>query len=122
MAIILVVDDDPITRNAYKTRLTGLGHVVHEAENGSVGVTRAKEVQPNLVIMGVMMPIMNGLDALKLMKADEEIKKIPVVIVTGAQLDEEKHCHTLKLAHSHHNKFEYTPDKIVAMALESIKK
>lgn len=121
MAVILVVDDDPITRVMYRTRLVELGHVVYEEVDGRRGVTKAEELKPSLIIMGVMMPVMNGLDALKLLKSNATTKDIPVVLMTGANLDTNKHSDILKLAYKVVSKHDVRIDETVQSFIDVLK-
>ncbi len=80
---LLVVEDDPYVIRMYQ-RLFGFEKfLVEVAANGQEGFEKAKKAQPNLILMDIMMPIMNGLEALKLLKADETTKHIPVVMLTN---------------------------------------
>ena len=83
MARILVVDDNPDVRLALTTILEDAGHDVLEAEDGDVVFDMAIEHQPTLVLLDVMMPRLNGFDALALLKADTRTNGIPVIMVTA---------------------------------------
>lgn len=82
MAKILIVDDSPT--ETYK--LTGVleknGHTVITAENGEQGVTTAKAELPDLVLMDIVMPGLNGFQATRQLSKAPETTQIPVVIVT----------------------------------------
>ena len=83
MARILVVDDNPDVRLALTTILEDAGHDVLEAEDGDVVFDMAIERQPTLVLLDVMMPRLNGFDALAQLKADTRTNGIPVIMVTA---------------------------------------
>ena len=83
MARILVVDDNPDVRLALTTILEDAGHDVLEAEDGDVVFDIALDQQPTLVLLDVMMPRLNGFDALARLKADTRTNSIPVVMVTA---------------------------------------
>ena len=83
MARILVVDDNPDVRLALATILEDAGHDVLEAEDGDVVFDIALDQQPTLVLLDVMMPRLNGFDALARLKADTRTNSIPVVMVTA---------------------------------------
>jgi PAS domain S-box-containing protein len=79
---ILVIDDDPAVRDLMFRYLTKLGfHVVVE-ESGAEGLRLAKEVHPLLITLDVMMPEVDGWRVLEKLKADPELAKIPVIMVT----------------------------------------
>ncbi len=82
MARILIVDDSPTETFRFKEVLTKHGYDVLEASNGADGVTLAKAEQPDLVLMDVVMPGVNGFQATRQITRDEDTKHIPVVIVS----------------------------------------
>ncbi|MFU8836739.1 MAG: twitching motility response regulator PilH [Thiohalomonadaceae bacterium] len=82
MAQILIVDDSPTEIHVLSTILEKLGHTVITAENGEEGVAKARESQPQLILMDVVMPGMNGFQATRQLTKDAETAHIPVIIVT----------------------------------------
>jgi len=68
MAVILLVDDDLIIRKMIGMRLKRRGHKIHTADNGFEGVIKAIELQPDLVLMDMHMPVMNGHDAVRMLR------------------------------------------------------
>lgn len=82
MARILIVDDSPTETFRFKEILNKHGYDVLEASNGADGVTLAKAEQPDLVLMDVVMPGVNGFQATRQITRDEDTKHIPVVIVS----------------------------------------
>lgn len=83
MARILVVDDSPDVRLALATILEDAGYDVVEAEDGDQVFDLAVKESPNLVLLDVMMPRVNGFDALATLKADTRTSPIPVIMVTA---------------------------------------
>jgi len=83
MATILIVDDSVTMMEGHKRILEKQGHTVHHAENGEEGVASALELLPDLILMDVVMPKMNGFQATRKITKDERTKHIPVVIVTS---------------------------------------
>lgn len=82
MAQILIVDDSPTEIHVLSTILEKLGHTVITAENGEEGVAKARESQPQLILMDVVMPGMNGFQATRQLTKDADTAHIPVIIVT----------------------------------------
>lgn len=82
MAKILVIEDSATERHGIKETLEKAGHTVIECNNGEEGVAKAKEEQPNLVLMDIVMPGMNGFQATRAITRDDATKHIPVIIVT----------------------------------------
>ena len=83
VARILVVDDSPDVRLALATILEDAGHEVVEAEDGDQVFDLALQEKPNLVLLDVMMPRVNGFDALAALKADTRTAQVPVIMVTA---------------------------------------
>ena len=79
---VLVVDDEPTIREYLRQELEAEGYDVQEAENGLEAISKAKELLPDLVLLDVMMPIMNGFDAAAVLKNDPQTMKIPIVILS----------------------------------------
>lgn len=81
--VILLVDDDLTLREMYDDRLKAEGFDIIQASNGEEAIQKAKETKPNVVLLDVMMPKINGFDVLKQLKEDPETKDIPVIILTA---------------------------------------
>jgi DNA-binding response OmpR family regulator len=82
MAWILVVDDDREIRELIVFTLRFAGHAVVSATNGEEGCVLAKQNKPDLILMDVSMPKMNGYEACKALKADKETASIPVMFLS----------------------------------------
>ena len=83
---ILIVDDAAFMRMMIKDVLTKNGfEVIGEAENGKIAIDRYKELNPDLVIMDITMPEMNGIDALKGIKAVNNAAKVVMCSAMGQQ-------------------------------------
>ncbi len=80
---ILVVEDEPDIAEGLQARLTLEGYEVVLAADGKIGVEKARSEKPNLVIMDVMLPLVNGYEACKLIKQDKHTKDIPVLFLTA---------------------------------------
>ncbi len=93
---ILLVDDDPLLTKMYQSKLTQEGYLVSFAHNGIDGIALAKSEKPNLILLDVMMPKMDGIDTLKELKKDPVTKTIPVVMLTNLG-DSEYHVEGAKL-------------------------
>jgi twitching motility two-component system response regulator PilH len=82
MAHILIVDDSPTEAHVLKGMLEKNGFEIVTAENGAEGIERAKELKPDLILMDVVMPGLNGFQATRQLTKDPETSSIPVIIVT----------------------------------------
>jgi twitching motility two-component system response regulator PilH len=82
MARVLIIDDSPTETYKLTTMLEKSGHVVLTAENGEAGVAMAVKERPDLVLMDVVMPGLNGFQATRQLSKLPETAHIPVIIVT----------------------------------------
>lgn len=89
---ILIVEDEPFVVNVYKTKLTKEGYSVHVAEDGEKGWKIAQDVEPDLILLDLILPKMNGFDVLENLKSSENLRDIPVLILSnlGQQSDIQK--------------------------------
>lgn len=87
---ILVVDDSPTERHFMVDLLTKNGYQVVTAESGEEGVSRAKAEKPDLIIMDVVMPGLNGYQATRTLTRDDETKNIPVLMCTSKGQETDK--------------------------------
>jgi len=82
MARVLIVDDSPTEVHVLRTILEGSGHQVTSADNAEEGIGLARSDKPDLILMDVVMPGMNGFQATRALTKDEETSSIPIIIVT----------------------------------------
>lgn len=80
---VLVVDDSPTERHYMVDLLTKNGYQVITAESGEEGIAKAKAEHPDLVLMDVVMPGLNGYQATRTLTRDEATKDIPVIVCTS---------------------------------------
>lgn len=83
MAKILAVDDDEMFRDIYEDILEDEGHDVILAENGQMAVDVARADVPDLIIMDLNMPGMTGFEAIRRIRDEDSLKKIPILAVTA---------------------------------------
>ncbi|MBF0526292.1 MAG: response regulator [Deltaproteobacteria bacterium] len=89
-ALILVVDDVDLNRSLIKGFLNYPGMDIIEAANGAEAVEAARRYQPNLILMDMKMPVMDGTEATHIIKQDQRLKQIPVVVLTAAVSEEDE--------------------------------
>jgi two-component system, cell cycle response regulator DivK len=89
---ILVVEDQEDLRGVLRDLLTGSGYVVAEAADGQAGVEITRSERPDLVLMDIQLPVMDGYEATRQIKADPNLKATPVIAVSSFAMkgDEEK--------------------------------
>ncbi len=90
MARILIVDDSPSQQLGIKRIVEKLGHETLTAENGAAGVEVAKAELPDLVLMDVVMPELNGFQATRTLSREPTTKHIPVILVTTKDQDTDR--------------------------------
>jgi two-component system, sensor histidine kinase and response regulator len=81
----LLVDDDPVMRILVREALEQCGLMVDEAEDGQQALSAYKRARPDIVLMDVMMPLMDGFEACRLLRANPEGDRTPVIMVTGLE-------------------------------------
>lgn len=82
MTRVLIVDDSPTETHAFAAALKGKGYEVLTAENGTDGVALARQEQPDVVLMDIVMPGLNGFQATRQLSKGNDTSHIPVIIVT----------------------------------------
>jgi twitching motility two-component system response regulator PilH len=87
---ILIVDDSPVERHILTELLTPKGYSITIATDGAQGVEAAKRELPDLVIMDVVMPNMNGFQATRSLNRDEATRHIPVILCTTKNEETDK--------------------------------
>lgn len=87
---ILVVDDDPVAIKLTESRLKAHGYQVMTCCEAAAGLERAIKQKPDLIILDVMMPIVNGFNFCRLLKSHHEHKSVPVILLTSRTSEEDK--------------------------------
>ena len=80
---VLVVDDSPTERHVISELLVRSGYQVITAENGEEGIEKARREKPDLILMDVVMPGLNGYQATRTLTRDETTKQIPIIVCTS---------------------------------------
>mgnify|MGYP001599487818 CR=1 FL=1 len=90
MAHILIIDDSPTDVRVFTTLLEKNGHRVSSAASAEEGIAAAKRERPDLVIMDVIMPGMNGFQATRTLSRDADTSAIPILIVTTKSMETDR--------------------------------
>lgn len=88
MATILMIDDDSDFSVLVSTYFTKLGYTVALSNNGNEGLVKAAAAKPDIILLDIMMPDMNGIVVLRELQAGDETSEIPVLIVSGKFVDQ----------------------------------
>ncbi len=87
---IMIVEDDSFVMDIYETKITKDGMNVISASNGAEAIKKLEAgATPDLILLDILMPYMNGLELLKKIKEDEKLKNIPIVLLTNLSQKEE---------------------------------
>ena len=89
---VVLVEDDTFLANIYKTKFEMEGFKVTVAENGPAGLDEVKKKHPDVVLLDILLPKLDGFTVLEQLKADSTVKDIPVILLTnlGQKDDVEK--------------------------------
>ena len=87
---ILVIDDDPTVIRMTRGVLTSNGFDVLTAQEAAQGLEMAMKDKPQLIILDVMMPIINGFNICRLMKSQENFKHIPIILLTSRSQEQDR--------------------------------
>jgi len=83
VAKILIIEDDALLSRMYQIVFTSSNNEVAVAVNGEEGLEKARSFKPDLILLDIMMPKLNGLEVLKKLKADPDTRKTPAVVLTN---------------------------------------
>ena len=89
-ALILIVEDNDKNRKLVRDVLTFKGYETIESETGEEGVRLAEERRPSLVLMDIRLPGINGVEALRRLRAEETTRGIPVMAMTASVMSEDR--------------------------------
>jgi DNA-binding response OmpR family regulator len=87
---ILVIDDEPLIADMVKMRLESAGYEVITANDGMQGLEKARKEKPDLIVLDVMMPKLDGYKVCRMLKFDERFKNTPIIICTARGQDSDK--------------------------------
>jgi DNA-binding response OmpR family regulator len=89
MAKILFIEDDPLINKIYSTRLKTDGYEVFTAENGEEGLKMAEDNNPDIIILDIMMPRVDGFAVLEKLRNDERFKLKPIIMYSNLNNEDE---------------------------------
>lgn len=87
---ILIVEDDKMIGSMYKTKLESEGFEIFLADNGETGLEMAKQEKPDIIMLDIILPLLDGFSVLEELKKDTSTKNIPVVMLTNLSTDEDR--------------------------------
>ena len=118
---VLIVDDDKTLSDMYKERLEISGYSVSLARNGEMALSCAVEHMPQVILLDVMMPKINGFEVLSILKSTRETKNIPVIMFTALSHDAKKKKGLSHGVEKYIVKSEVTPKQVVDIIEKVVK-
>lgn len=115
---ILIVEDEPTIHTMYKLKLEMEGFSVLSAYNGEEGLQLAQKVRPNLILLDLKMPLLNGEEMLARMRSKKWGASIPVIVLTNISKDEAPKALQMLHISRYVVKAHYTPAQIVDIIKE----
>ena len=82
--MLLIVDDVPVNRDTLVDFLSPLGFELHQADNGEAALAQARTLRPDLIVMDIVMPVMDGLEATRRLRADQALRDVPVIALSAS--------------------------------------
>ncbi|HEY8572827.1 response regulator [Phenylobacterium sp.] len=110
---VLIADDDPLLRAILEHKLSAAGYQVTSVEDGRAALDEVEALRPNLVVLDAMMPVMDGFEALRRLKANPSLNDVAVVMLTALKRDEDI-LSALKLGAADYLAKPFNPDELVA--------
>lgn len=110
---ILIVEDDVFIRDIYQTKFSQEGFDVATAEDGVKALAILEQLVPDIILLDIIMPYMNGIEVLKSIKGNESLKDVPVIMLTNIS-EKEKVTEGTELGVSDYIiKSHFTPSEVV---------
>jgi len=87
--VIVVAEDDPQVASLIRFRLERIGCVVHVGDDGEKALNLINEIKPNLVVLDVMMPVMDGFEVLRSIQSSPDTRGIPAIMLTAREAEDD---------------------------------
>lgn len=121
MTTIAIIEDDQVISQMYRMKFESEGFAVHVAHNGQDGITLVEEIAPDMILLDMQMPGMNGDEALSEIRKHDWGKDIPVIVLTNLGEEEApKHLRSLGIE-SYIVKADFTPRQVVERVKQVLK-
>jgi two-component system alkaline phosphatase synthesis response regulator PhoP len=121
-AKVLIVDDDMILREMYEARLKEEGLVILSASDGEEALNKVSSEKPDILLLDIMMPKVNGIDVMKKMRENEETAGIPIILLTALVREIDKVKEMMKPFDAYLIKSEIMPGDVVKQIHASLEK
>lgn len=124
MAKILLVEDDAILVEMYQAKFELEGHDIHVATNGEEALSILNDFTPELILLDILMPKLNGFHVLKEIKKQPNLRQIPIILLTNlgeSEVDMNRELASALGVNDYLIKSHHTPDEVVAKAVKALK-
>lgn len=111
---ILLIEDDPFLSEIYITKFEQVGYSIEVVDNGEAGLKKASESNPDVVLLDIVLPKMNGLEVLSAIKKDPNLNNTAVIILSNLGSDEDLNRAKDIGADGYLVKSQYTPSEVVS--------
>ena len=122
MKKILIIEDDPFLSEMYAAKFIENGFEVEVSSDGKSGLAKIEDFRPDLVLLDIVLPKMDGFEMLKKVKEKEELKEIPIVLLTNLGQKNEVEKGIALGAKEYIIKAHFTPTAVVAKVNEILNK
>ncbi len=120
MKKLLLIEDDPFLIKLYAEIFAEANYKVDQSLNGEEGLKKANSLKPDIILLDIMLPNMNGLEVLEKLKSNADTKEIPVVVITNLASSKDQDKATSLGAVKYLIKTQYDPDQIVDIIKEIV--
>jgi two-component system alkaline phosphatase synthesis response regulator PhoP len=90
MSRVLVIDDETVVGTILGYAFHGEGHQILIADGGSAGIEIARTEHPDVIVLDLMMPSVNGYDVLAILREDDDTKQVPILVLTAVTMSRER--------------------------------
>ncbi|MBI3956429.1 MAG: response regulator [Candidatus Kerfeldbacteria bacterium] len=118
---ILLIEDDEMIATMYQTKFTMEGMTIQTAADGAIGLDKARELAPDIILLDIILPKLDGFSVLKELKDDPNLKAIPVILLSNLGQDDDVKKGKDLGADDYFIKSNHTPAEIVAKVKEMLK-
>ena len=119
---VLIVEDEKMLADMYTTKFSMEGFDANKANDGIAGLAAAKDMQPDIILLDVIMPRLDGFGVLKQLREDSDLKDTPVILLTNLGQDEDIKKGKQLGATDYFVKANHTPAEVVAKVQSVLKK
>lgn len=117
---ILLIEDDQMISTMYQTKFSMEGNTIQTAADGAEGLEKARTLKPDIILLDIILPKLDGFSVLKELKNDPGTKKIPVILLTNLGQDDDVKKGKDLGADDYFIKSNHTPAEIVAKVKEMV--